>query len=209
MTVDDPHTKATGTSAKDSIASEATDQASRLAGSVKDEVTRREKDLRSGIAERAESVAAGLRKAGSEIDPDSSIATMFDRAADSVSGLAGSLNATDPAQMVEDVRSFARRQPGAFLGLSALAGFAAIRFLRAGSVPSSTPMNTSGFGDAGMTRRPFPDAPATVGPAGTATVTPSAAGAARAVPTGTVPTGPAPTGPVPGAGGRNDGGSHA
>ncbi|QXI65789.1 hypothetical protein CP157_03581 (plasmid) [Paracoccus marcusii] len=137
MADEDPRTKSSGNSTTESIKSEATEQASRLAGSVKDEAKRYEKDLRSGIAERAESVAAGLRKAGSEIDPDSSIATMFDRAAESVSSIADSLNETDPREMIDEVRNFARRQPGAFLGLSALAGFAAARFLRAGSTTSS------------------------------------------------------------------------
>jgi hypothetical protein len=35
------------------------------------------------------------------------------------------------------VQSFARRQPTAFLGISFLAGFAAVRFLRSGSPSSS------------------------------------------------------------------------
>lgn len=113
MADEDPRTKSSGNSTTESIKLEATDQASRLAGSVKDEAKRYEKDLRSGIAERAESVAAGLRKAGSEIDPDSSIATMFDRAAESVSSIADSLNETDPREMIDEVRNFARRQPGA------------------------------------------------------------------------------------------------
>jgi hypothetical protein len=77
---------------------------------------------------------------------------MFDRAADSVSGLADSLNSTDPAQMLGDVRRFARRQPGAFLGLSALAGFAAVRFLRAGSASSSDMTRSGSYGMTGTTR---------------------------------------------------------
>ncbi|GLC62005.1 hypothetical protein PLESTB_001829200 [Pleodorina starrii] len=105
MVDENPRSKSPSSSTTESIKAEATEQASRLAGSVKDEAKRYEKDLRSGVAERAESLAAGLRKAGSEIDPNSSVATLFDRAADAVSGLADSLNATDPREMVEEVRS--------------------------------------------------------------------------------------------------------
>lgn len=198
MTTDDSHSPGTAASATDGLASEAKDQATRLAGSVKDEVTRREQDLRAGLAERAESVAAGLRRAGSEIDPNSPIATMFDRAADSVSSAAGSLTSTDPAQMVEDIRSFARRQPGAFLGLSALAGFAAIRFLRAGATPSAPAANTSGFGPSGMIRRAPSGDLARVSPAGAAS-TSATPNTAR----------PVPTNPQPVTGGRDSGGSHA
>lgn len=152
MTINDPNLRETDTSEQGSIRAEASEQASRLAGTVKDEVARREQNLRSGVAHRAESVAEGLRKARSEIDPDSTVAQMFDRAADSVSGLADSLNSTDPAQMLGDVRRFARRQPGAFLGLSALAGFAAVRFLRAGSANSSDMTRSGSYGMTGTTR---------------------------------------------------------
>lgn len=82
MVDETPRSKSPSSSTTESIKAEATEQASRLAGSVKDEAKRYEKDLRSGVAERAESLAAGLRKAGSEIEPNSSVATMFDRAAD-------------------------------------------------------------------------------------------------------------------------------
>ena len=193
MTIDESHTRTTGASTADGIAAEAADQASRLAGSVRDEVTRREQDLRSGIAQRAESVAAGLRKAGSEIDPDSTLSTMFDRAADSVSSAADTLKSTDPAQMVDEIRGFARRQPGAFLGLSALAGFAAMRFLRAGATPSAAPAMTGGFSDPGVIRRTPSGDSARVSPAGAASGT----------------TRPIPSGGLPVAGTRGDGGSHA
>lgn len=172
MTVNEPHIEETSTSQQGSIKSEATEQASRLAENVKEEVTRRKQNLRSGIADRAESVAEGLRKAKSEVDPDSTIAIMFDRAAEGVSGLADSLNSTDPAQMLGDVRRFARKQPGAFLGLSALAGFAAIRFLRAGSTSSSEPVTSSRYGNSSTTRATTsPDRPA-ASPAGATTINP-------------------------------------
>lgn len=199
MADEDPRTKSSGNSTTESIKLEATDQASRLAGSVKDEAKRYEKDLRSGIAERAESVAAGLRKAGSEIDPDSSIATMFDRAAESVSSIADSLNETDPREMIDEVRNFARRQPGAFLGLSALAGFAAARFLRAGSTTSS-----------GFSEKKGIVGSDTSGPSSSTNrvrVSPIKSGKQKSVSTGADR--PTLTPPLPSSDDRGNGGSHA
>ena len=211
MTIKDPHTEETAASTVNSIKSEASDQASRLAGSVKDEVTRREQNFRSGVADRAESVAQGLRKAKSEIDPDSSIAVMFDRAADSVSGLADSLNSTDPTQMLGDVRRFARSQPGAFLGLSALAGFAAVRFLRAGSTTSPSPDlgRTSSYGTSGVTRQTPSQDPGLVSPVGAASLhrpAGSPAGADQGASAGTAR--PVSTSSSTLSGNRNIGGSH-
>lgn len=112
---------------------QAAGPASQLADAVMDRVARKGDDLRSQLAGRVDDLAASLRQAGSEGRPDSQAAGLFDRAADTVSDLADSLGSGDPRQVLDDVRAFARRQPGAFLGISALAGFAAARFLNAGS----------------------------------------------------------------------------
>ena len=199
MVDENPRSKSPSSSMTESIKAEATEQASRLAGSVKDEAKRYEKDLRSGVAERAESLAAGLRKAGCEIDPNSSVATLFDRAADAVSGLADSLNATDPREMVEEVRRFAHRQPGAFLGLSALAGFAAVRFLRAGSTTPSNSIQKKSSLDSNMSRPNSLKTPVRVG-----TVNSDAQGDKTSAADHRVSTNPLPI-----SGGRGDGGSHA
>ena len=199
MVDDNSRSKSPSSSTTESIKAEATEQASRLAGGVKDEAKRYEKDLRSGVAERAESLAAGLRKAGSEIEPNSSIATMFDRAADTVSGLADSLNATDPREMVDEVRRFARRQPGAFLGLSALAGFAAVRFLRAGSTTPSSSMKRKSSLDSNMSRPNSSKTPVRVGTVNSDAQADKTSAADH----------PVSTNPLPISGGRSDGGSHA
>ena len=199
MVDDNSRSKSPSSSTTESLKAEATEQASRLAGSVKDEAKRYEKDLRSGVAERAESLAAGLRKAGSEIEPNSSIATMFDRAADTVSGLADSLNATDPREMVDEVRRFARRQPGAFLGLSALAGFAAVRFLRAGSTTPSNSIQKKSSLDSNISRPSSSKPSVRVGTINSDAQAESTSAADHRV----------STNPLPISGGRGDGGSHA
>lgn len=199
MVDDNSRSKSPSSSTTESIKAEATEQASRLAGSVKDEAKRYEKDLRSGVAERAESLAAGLRKAGSEIDPNSSVATLFDRAADAVSGLADSLNATDPREMVEEVRRFAHRQPGAFLGLSALAGFAAVRFLRAGSTTPSSSMKRKSSLDSNISRTSSSKPSVRIGTLNSDAQANNTSAADHS----------ASTNPLPISGGRGDGGSHA
>lgn len=199
MVDDNSRSKSPSSSTTESIKAEATEQASRLAGSVKDEAKRYEKDLRSGVAERAESLAAGLRKAGSEIDPNSSVATLFDRAADAVSGLADSLNATDPREMVEEVRRFAHRQPGAFLGLSALAGFAAVRFLRAGSTTPSSSMKRKSSLDSNISRTSSSKPSVRIGTLNSDAQANNTSAADHS----------ASTNPLPISGGRSDGGSHA
>lgn len=199
MVDDNSRSKSPSSSTTESIKAEATEQASRLAGGVKDEAKRYEKDLRSGVAERAESLAAGLRKAGSEIEPNSSIATMFDRAADTVSSLADSLNATDPREMVDEVRRFARRQPGAFLGLSALAGFAAVRFLRAGSTTPSNSIQKKSSLDSNISRPSSSKPSVRVGTINSDAQAESTSAADHRV----------STNPLPISGGRGDGGSHA
>lgn len=199
MVDDNSRSKSPSSSTTENIKAEATEQASRLAGSVKDEAKRYEKDLRSGVAERAESLAAGLRKAGSEIDPNSSVATLFDRAADTVSGLADSLNATDPREMVEEVRRFAHRQPGAFLGLSALAGFAAVRFLRAGSTTPSSSMKRKSSLDSNISRTSSSKPSVRIGTLNSDAQANNTSAADHS----------ASTNPLPISGGRGDGGSHA
>lgn len=199
MVDDNSRSKSPSSSTTENIKAEATEQASRLAGSVKDEAKRYEKDLRSGVAERAESLAAGLRKAGSEIDPNSSVATLFDRAADTVSGLADSLNATDPREMVEEVRRFAHRQPGAFLGLSALAGFAAVRFLRAGSTTPSSSMKRKSSLNSNISRTSSSKPSVRIGTLNSDAQANNTSAADHS----------ASTNPLPISGGRSDGGSHA
>ncbi|MBM3604847.1 MAG: hypothetical protein FJX25_08835 [Alphaproteobacteria bacterium] len=129
----------------ESVKGQATDTVSQLADDVKKEVSRREKSIRGSLAGSADDIASALRKAKSDLDPDSAIAPMLDSAAESVGGIADSLNKADTAEMINGIRNFARERPGAFLGLSAIAGFAAARFLLA-STPRGASRSTSSYG---------------------------------------------------------------
>ena len=110
---------------------QAGEKVSQVADTLKQEAVRREEGVRSSLSKQADQLASALRAAKSEIDPDSSIGKMFDYAADSVGSLAQNMKATDTSDLVHGVRDFARERPGAFLGICALGGFAAARFLLA------------------------------------------------------------------------------
>ena len=75
-----------------------------------------------------------------------------DKAADQVERFSTYLRETDVDEIAEEVRGFARRRPGLFLGSAAAIGFFATRFLKssseeqgssAGDVYSATPPATS------------------------------------------------------------------
>ena len=110
---------------------QAGEKVSQVADTLKQEAARREKGIRGSLSTQADQLASALRSAKSELDPESSIGRMFDYAADSVGSLAQNLNTAHTTDIVHGVRDFARERPGAFLGICALGGFAAARFLLA------------------------------------------------------------------------------
>lgn len=80
------------------------------------------------------SLADATRRAAGEFEGQVPQAAEYIRyAADQMQTMSDSLRRRDVGQMLSDVQSFARRQPTAFLGVSFLAGFAAVRFLRSSS----------------------------------------------------------------------------
>lgn len=95
-------------------------------------------------ADYVNGVADAVRRAANEFEDQVPQAAEYIRyAADQINSVSDSLRRRDVGQMLSDVQSFARRQPTAFLGLSLLAGFAAVRFLR-----SSAPGGSSAGGSA-------------------------------------------------------------
>lgn len=117
----------------DSLKEHAGAQAHQLADDVKEQAARREQGMRNNMSRRADEFATALRSANSGVDSDSVVTDMIDYAADNISGIANSLNRTSTGEMVDNIRNFARERPGTFMGLSALAGFAATRFLLSSS----------------------------------------------------------------------------
>jgi hypothetical protein len=83
-----------------------------------------------------------MRRAAREFENDLPIAATYIRkAASQVESVSDTVREGDFGDLLRSAQSFARRQPTAFLGLSVLAGFGVIRFLK-----SSASTN----GEAGM-----------------------------------------------------------
>lgn len=116
------------------------DMASRAGEKIMDTAERQK-----GVgADYVDGIAEAVRRAAGEFETQMPQAAHYIRyAADQMETMSDSFRRRDMSQMLQDVQSFARRQPTAFLGLSVLAGFAAIRFLRSGAPPSTSARSMS------------------------------------------------------------------
>lgn len=82
--------------------------------------------------------ARNLREAAKSFDNDAPLAASgINAAAQYVDGAAEKIRNGSLQDLVDGATDFAKRQPAAFLGLSVLAGFAAVRFLKASTGPVS------------------------------------------------------------------------
>jgi ElaB/YqjD/DUF883 family membrane-anchored ribosome-binding protein len=117
------------------------DQASNLADSAKAVADQAGDKLKEAVTERKAAgadyvgnLAEAIRRAGREFDNDLPIAGKYIRkAASQVDNVADSIRTGDFNDLVKNAQSFARRQPTAFLGIAALAGFVAVRILKSSS----------------------------------------------------------------------------
>jgi len=114
------------------------EQASEVADAAKDmasQATHRLKDTiseqKGAGAEYIGTLAETMRRAAREFDSDLPVAGKYIRkAAVQIDQVSDSIRTGDLNDLIDGAQSFARRQPAAFLGLAALAGFVAVRFLK-------------------------------------------------------------------------------
>lgn len=99
---------------------------------VGDELADREARLRSGLAEKVETVSEALESAADDID-DPTVTRAARFAARNVGELSDALRGQDLGDVARDLSRFARHHPAAFMLGSALLGFAAARFVMAGA----------------------------------------------------------------------------
>lgn len=204
------------------VAGTAKDAATQVAG----EARRQAKDLlhesRSELVEQAgqqqQRVAAGLRSLGEELggmarssEQPGIAADLVSQAASRADAVASWLDARDPGSLLGEVKEFARRSPGTFIGLAALAGVVAGRLTKnlAAEAKESGPSNTrrpstpSADTPSAAAAGPAADADVELAPAGVPIVPSPSAGPNVGEPVGdaTSPVGDA-TSPVGGATGR-------
>lgn len=122
--------------------SEATDAAKNVASGTVDQIQERTREQQQTSADFIQRLAGTFRQAAGAFQTDVPFAARgINSAADYVEEAAAKVRDGSFGDLVDGATDFAKRQPAAFLGLSVLAGFAAVRFLKA-SGGSSTAQRT-------------------------------------------------------------------
>ncbi|CAA9508346.1 MAG: hypothetical protein AVDCRST_MAG44-1220 [uncultured Sphingomonas sp.] len=129
------------------LAADAKQVTSKAADRVHSELDARKGDA----ATQAKSVSSAIQKAAGELDEGAPawLKSAFQQGADQIQRFADSIEQKDSRQLMNDVQSFARERPGAFLAACAAAGFAAARIFKAGGESTSQGQQRFGssFGD--------------------------------------------------------------
>ena len=191
------------------VANHAKNQALDLFQSFRDEATTHAGEQSRRLGETLRSLADELREMADGSQQAGPAAGLARQAADTVHTVAARLEDSEPGDLLEDVRRFARRRPGAFLAAAAAVGLVGgrlTRSLQAGapepeptwsaSDHASTDLRTrhldgdvAATGGAGYGRTP-----ATPAPAVTSTAEIDVVGQTRTAATGTPATGQDPLG---------------
>lgn len=112
-------------------ANKAIDSAKELASETGEKLSETIADQKNASADYAKTFADSLRRAAGEFDQQIPLAGQYIRsAAEQVDAVSNSVRNGNVGDLVKGAQDFARRQPTAFLGLTALAGFALVRFLK-------------------------------------------------------------------------------
>jgi len=116
-----------------SVANEAKSQARTLYAQTKNELSDQAGAQQQKAAAGLRSISDELRSlASGETPQNRGIASDLVREASTrISGVASWLGDRDPAELLDDVKAYARRKPGLFIGAAALAGIVAGRLARA------------------------------------------------------------------------------
>jgi hypothetical protein len=120
----------------DELSSAARETASQAADKLKDRIGAQQ----HAGADYAKRFAGNIREAAKSFEQDTPIAARtIEMAAGYVEDAAEKMRNGSLNDLMDGMTSFARRQPAAFLGLSVLAGFAAVRFLKASAGTGLSP----------------------------------------------------------------------
>jgi hypothetical protein len=129
-------------------ASEFADAAKDMASQATDKLKEAVSEKKGAGAEYIGTLAETMRRAASEFDNDLPMAGKYIRkAAVQVEHVSDSIKTGNFNDLIENAQTFARRQPTAFLGLAALAGFVAVRFLKSSPGTNSTPSSRTSQGE--------------------------------------------------------------
>lgn len=117
---------------------EATDAAKDAASGAADHLQDKAREQQRSGADFIERFAGNIRDAARAFDSDAPFASRgINSAADYVEDAARKIRDGSFRDLLDGATEFAKRQPAAFLGVSVLAGFAVVRFLKASGAQSS------------------------------------------------------------------------
>ena len=118
---------------------EAADAAKDVVSGTADQLQGQAREKQRSGADFIERFAGNIREAARAFESDAPFAARgIDSAAEYVEDAAEKIRNGSFRDLVDNATDFAKRQPAAFLGISVLAGFAAVRFLRASGGASSS-----------------------------------------------------------------------
>lgn len=128
-----PQPQPSATGVKQELASDAKD----IGKAARDKLDSKASEGKEQATQAARSTSSALGKAAEQLKQDEGtpdwLAGAFEKTAKEIERFAGSIEGKDMQAIRRDVGDFARRSPLTFLAVSAVAGFAAARVLRAGS----------------------------------------------------------------------------
>ena len=119
----------TATDAKDAIVAGA----GSALGTVRDVAVEKADAARETLSDAGERLAATLKGAAADSDDDALKSRMLSSVAQGLTTASDALRQRSVTDLTSDVRTLARKHPGAFMVAAAVAGFAVARFVRSSS----------------------------------------------------------------------------
>jgi ElaB/YqjD/DUF883 family membrane-anchored ribosome-binding protein len=104
------------------VAAEAKSQAKDLLGQGQEELRQQAADQQARAANGLRSLSDELQSMASGSTQQGVAADLAREGAERARAIAGWLESREPGQLVDEIKSFARQRPGAFLGIAATAG---------------------------------------------------------------------------------------
>ena len=113
---------------------------------LKEDGRRTLEERKRSAAARVEGIAQALERTGAQFteNDESTLAELLSRLSGTVGNLATRLREGTVDDLVDDTRSFARRNPGLFIAAGLVAGFAVARFVGASAQRSPGPRGSGG-----------------------------------------------------------------
>jgi hypothetical protein len=122
------------------LAHQARQQASNLASRTTEQAKSQLANQKHNASQRMVPIQSALRESAQQLrnQGQGSVADYAEKAADQVERFSTYLRQTEVDEIMEEVRGFARRRPGLFLGSAAATGLFATRFLKSSSEEASS-----------------------------------------------------------------------